>query len=86
MKKRSTNEHLALRNSLKSWRLFRGYTQSQLAELVGVSKNTISAIETCIFSPSAYLALKLCKVLYVGFDELFWLPDFRPGDVFAAGE
>ena len=50
-------ESLVLRNRLKEARAERGLSQAQLAELVGVSRNTISSIETGQFSPTAKLAL-----------------------------
>ena len=50
----------------------RGLSQTQLAELVGVSRNTISSIETGQFSPTAKLALVLCIALDKKFEELFY--------------
>ena len=47
-------------------------TQEQLAELVGVSRNTISSIETGQFNPTAKLALVLCIALDKKFEELFY--------------
>ena len=47
-------------------------SQSQLAELVGVSRNTISSIETGQFSPTAKLALILSIALDKKFEELFY--------------
>ena len=67
------NKHLKLKNNLKEFRQKKGLTQSQLAELVGSSKNTISSIETNIFSPTAYLAVLLCTALDCKFEDLFYL-------------
>ena len=47
-------------------------TQAQLAEMVGVSRNTISSIETGQFNPTAKLALVLCIALDKKFEELFY--------------
>ncbi len=47
-------------------------SQAQLAELVGVSRNTISSIETGQFNPTAKLALVLCIALDVKFEDLFY--------------
>lgn len=47
-------------------------SQAQLAELVGVSRNTISSIETGQFNPTAKLALVLCIALDKKFGELFY--------------
>ena len=63
---------LILKNRLKVARAERGLSQTQLAELVGVSRNTISSIETGQFSPTAKLALILCVALDKKFEELFY--------------
>ena len=47
-------------------------SQAQLAELVGVSPNTISSIETGQFNPTAKLALILCIALNKKFEELLY--------------
>ena len=47
-------------------------SQNQLAELVGVSRNTNSSIETRQFNPTAKLALILCIALNKKFEELFY--------------
>lgn len=47
-------------------------SQAQLAELVGVSRNTISSVETGQFNPTAKLALVLCIALDKKFEELFY--------------
>ena len=49
-----------------------GWSQSQLAEMVGVSRNTISSIETGQFCPTAKLALVICVALNKKFEELFY--------------
>ena len=53
------NDTLVLKNKLKEIRAEKGLSQAQLAELVGVSRNTISSIETGQFNPTAKLALVL---------------------------
>lgn len=65
-------ESLILKNRLKEARLEKDLSQSQLAELVGVSRNTISSIETGQFNPTAKLALILCVALDKKFEELFY--------------
>lgn len=65
-------EALVLKNNLKSARMEQGISQAQLAEIVGVSRNTISSIETGQFSPTAKLALVLCIALDKKFEELFY--------------
>ncbi len=50
----------------------KGMTQGDLAEMVGVSRQTISSIETGQFNPTAKLALILCIALDKKFEELFY--------------
>ena len=66
------DESLILKNRLKGARAEKGLSQGQLAELVGVSRNTISSIETGQFNPTAKLALILCVALDKKFEELFY--------------
>ncbi len=66
------DDKLTLRNSLKQARSEKGMSQSDLAKLVGVSRNTISSIETGQFNPTAKLALILCIALDKKFEELFY--------------
>lgn len=66
------NEKLILKNNLKGCRIEKGLSQQQLADLVGVSRNTISSIETGQFNPTAKLALILCTALDKKFEELFF--------------
>ncbi|EJZ83222.1 helix-turn-helix transcriptional regulator [Slackia piriformis] len=61
-----------MKNSLREARRQRGLSQVQLAELTGVSRNTISSIETGQFNPTAKLALILCIALDKKFEELFY--------------
>ena len=63
---------LILKNRIKEARSERKLSQAALAELVGVSRNTISSIETGQFSPTAKLALILCIALDKKFEELFY--------------
>ena len=65
-------ETLVLKNNLKEVRAEKKLQQSQLAEMVGVSRNTISSIETGQFNPTAKLALILCIALDKKFEELFY--------------
>ena len=66
------DDQLILKNRLKVARAEKGLSQTQLAELVGVSRNTISSIETGQFNPTAKLALILCIALDKTFEELFY--------------
>lgn len=65
-------ESLVLRNRLKEARTECGLSQAQLAAMVGVSRNTISSIETGQFSPTAKLALVICIALDRKFEDLFY--------------
>ena len=65
-------ENLILRNRLKGARTEKKLSQNQLAEMVGVSRNTISSIETGQFNPTAKLALILCIALDKKFEDLFY--------------
>lgn len=66
------NHTLILRNTLKEVRSEKNLSQAQLAEMVGVSRNTISSIETGQFNPTAKLALILCVALDKSFEDLFY--------------
>jgi len=66
------DDKLILRNRLKEARTELKLSQNQLAEIVGVSRNTISSIETGQFNPTAKLALVLCIALDKKFEELFY--------------
>lgn len=70
--KKEQVEELVLHNNLKDVRTEQKLSQSQLAEMVGVSRNTISSIETGQFNPTAKLALILCITLDKKFEELFY--------------
>lgn len=63
---------LILHNRLSEARAERGLSQTSLAAMVGVSRNTIGSIETGQFNPSAKLALTLCIALDEKFEDLFY--------------
>ena len=66
------DDSLVLRNRLKEIRKEQRLSQDELAKMVGVSRNTISSIETGQFSPTAKLALIICIALDKKFEELFY--------------
>ena len=66
------NDELKLKNNLKEARAEKKLSQTQLAEMIGVSRNTISSIETGQFNPTAKLALILCIALEKQSEELFY--------------
>jgi putative transcriptional regulator len=66
-------ETVRLENRLKVARAERNLSQEELAQLAGVSRQTISSIETCQYTPSALLAFILAKKLGKPIEELFFL-------------
>ena len=69
---RDKNEGLTLQNSLKQARIEAGLSQTELADKVNVSRNTISSIETGQFCPTAKLAALLCIALDKKCEDLFY--------------
>ncbi|MCT3049705.1 MULTISPECIES: helix-turn-helix transcriptional regulator [Leuconostoc] len=67
-----SNDRLVLKNKLKVARAEKSINQNNLAKLVGVSRQTISNIETYEYVPSAKLALLICIALDKKFEELFY--------------
>ena len=63
------DDQLVLKNRLKVARAERSLSQGELAKLVGVSRQTISSIETGQFNPTAKLALVICVALDKKFEE-----------------
>ena len=57
---------------LKSARALIDLSQEALAEKVGVSRQTINAIEKGDYNPTIKLCISICKVLNKTLDELFW--------------
>jgi putative transcriptional regulator len=68
-----------LRTRLRVARAERDLSQAELARAVGVSRQTISSIETGQYCPSTVLALCLADALALPFNELFWLEGARDG-------
>ena len=57
---------------MKSARAALDMSQQQLAEAVGVTRQTINAIERGDYNPTIKLCLAICRVLGRTLDELFW--------------
>ena len=70
---------MALRNRLKELRARHDLTQEALAEMVGVSRQSIISIEKGRYSPSVTLALRIARILQVPLEEAFWLDDDEEG-------
>ena len=57
---------------MKSARVAKDFSQQQLADLIGVSRQTISAIEKGDYNPTINLCIAICRELGKTLDELFW--------------
>jgi len=57
---------------MKAARALKDLSQQELADLCGVSRQTINAIEKGDYNPTIQLCIKICKVLDKTLDELFW--------------
>ena len=66
------DDSLVLKNRLKEYRKELNLSQDELAKMVGVSRNTISSIETGQFCPTAKLALVICIALDKKFEDVFY--------------
>lgn len=75
------NEKLLLKNKIREVRKEKGLSQGELANMVGVSRNSITSIETGQFCPTAKLALVLCIALDKKFEELFYFEEGEKEDV-----
>ncbi|MDO4996973.1 MAG: helix-turn-helix transcriptional regulator [Bacilli bacterium] len=65
-------DKLVLNNHLKEIRKEKNLSQQELADLVGVSRNTISSLETGQYEPTAKLALVLAVALDKKFEDIFY--------------
>lgn len=62
-----------MKNQLKIARVQEDLTQQQLAEKVGVTRQTISLIEKGKYNPTLKLCLNICYVVHKSLDEIFWV-------------
>lgn len=65
---------------MKSARAALDLSQQQLADLVGVSRQTINAIEKGDYNPTIRLCIAICKALNRTLDELFWRREWKKSD------
>ena len=66
-----------MENRVREWREQAGWSQGELARRLGVSRQTVNAVETDKYDPSLPLALRLAKLFAVPVDQLFldqWEP------------
>lgn len=60
-----------MKNRLRDLRAERGWSQARLAELLGVSRQTVNAIEVEKYDPSLPLAFKLARLFGLRIEEIF---------------
>ena len=60
-----------IQNHVKTFRIQKGITQEALAELIGVTRQTVGLIEKGLYNPTIHLCLKLSEVLDATLDQLF---------------
>lgn len=65
-------QKLVFKNRIRMWRAEKRLSQADLAEMVGVSRQTISSIENLQFCPSARLSLLISMALEKMFEEVFY--------------
>lgn len=68
-----------MENRLKYYREASGFSQGELAKRLGVSRQTINAVETDKYDPSLPLALRMAKLFGVAVPEIFidsWEPEY----------
>ncbi len=70
-------EELQIENRVKLARVEKGLTQEQLADLVGVTRQTIILIEAGKYNPTLKLCLMVKKITGKNLDELFWIKGER---------
>ena len=58
--------------ALKVARVEKNMTQKELAQAVGISRQTMNAIESGEYNPTIKLCRKICRLLEKGLDDLFW--------------
>lgn len=64
-----------MQNNIAAFRKTQGLSQQELADLIEVSRKTISTVETSRFTPSVIIALKIAKYFQTSVESLFQLDD-----------
>ena len=64
-----------MKNNLKVERAIKNMTQAQLAEIIGVSRQTINAMELNKYVPSTVLSLKISNLFEKNVNDIFYLDD-----------
>ncbi|GAA0678239.1 helix-turn-helix transcriptional regulator [Rheinheimera tangshanensis] len=70
-------EEQQLYNRIAELRAARGLSQQQLADAIGVSRKTISTVETSRFTPSVVIALQMARYFEVPVEQIFSFDGFR---------
>ena len=68
---------LHVRNRVKPARVEGGYTQQELANLIGVTRQTIGLIEAEQYNPTINLCLRLTQALHKSLTDLFWTEELK---------
>ena len=71
----NTQKYIELGYNIAYYRKRAGLTQEQLADAVGVTRQTIGLIEAGNYNPSITLCIEICQALHRTLDELFWPED-----------
>ncbi len=70
-------EEQPLYNRIAELRAAKGLSQQQLADAIGVSRKTISTVETSRFTPSVVIALQMARYFEVPVEQIFSFDSFR---------
>jgi putative transcriptional regulator len=70
-------DEAGVENTIRMHRAIRNLTQAELAELAGITRASVNAIEGGRMNPSIFLALKLARALDASVDALFQLTDSK---------
>ena len=70
-------EEQQLYNRIAELRAAKGLSQQQLADAIGVSRKTISTVETGRFTPSVVIALQMARYFEVPVEQIFSFDGFR---------
>ena len=61
-----------MNEKMKQARLEKNLSQTELAKIIGVSRQTINMIENGAYNPTIELCIRICKELKVTLNDLFW--------------
>lgn len=64
-----------MKNQVKLFRIKADLTQQELADAVGITRQTVSLIEKGKYNPSLKLCLQICYAIHARLDEIFWIEE-----------